>query len=241
VWYKRPVEEVTGGVILGTESKWVSVLLLFSVASGAYAVPTVSDGGSQYTICAASPYSLAQAIFRSELSRAAQPGSFWLAGIAAEFMKPPSDFTYLPAAPLEVKQLPAVPTALLMVLMGFICISLVKDRKAWWAVLAGLLWLGQSGFFVVPQLFSHLCGKKQIEQLSYPNVSGDAHKFEALFHLRGGYIDKKVFPSLRAIIPERYNLNLALNRLVSITRWHISFFPAFIFAQLPRGPPAPAG
>ncbi|UCE98831.1 MAG: hypothetical protein JSV82_06485 [Planctomycetota bacterium] len=51
-----------------------------------------------------------------------------------------------------MKPLPAVPAAVFMVLSGFVCISLVKDRRAWLAALAGLLWAGQLGIEAVPQL-----------------------------------------------------------------------------------------
>lgn len=55
--------------------------------------------------------------------------------------------------------LPAVPPALFMVLTGFLCVSLVRDRKTWIAVLAGLLWLGQAGFNALPELTSRLSQK----------------------------------------------------------------------------------
>ena len=39
-----------------------------------------------------------------------------------------------------------------MVLTGFLCVSLVKDRRVWLAALAGLLWVGQAGIHALPQL-----------------------------------------------------------------------------------------
>lgn len=56
-----------------------------------------------------------------------------------------------------VKFLPTVPTAVLMVLVGFICVSLVRDRRVWLTVLSATLWINQAGIRTVPQLASHLC------------------------------------------------------------------------------------
>jgi len=55
------------------------------------------------------------------------------------------------------KSLPAVPTALLMTLIGFICVSLVRDRRLWLAAFSGILWVSHTGFRAVPQLASHVC------------------------------------------------------------------------------------
>ena len=53
--------------------------------------------------------------------------------------------------------LPAVPAAISMTLCGFLCVSFVRDRRAWFAVACGLLWLGQAGIQAVPQLGHKLC------------------------------------------------------------------------------------
>jgi hypothetical protein len=55
--------------------------------------------------------------------------------------------------------LPAVPPALFMVLTGFFCVSMVRDRRTWIAIFAGLLWLGQAGFNALPELTSRLSRK----------------------------------------------------------------------------------
>jgi hypothetical protein len=51
--------------------------------------------------------------------------------------------------------------------------------------------------------------------------------------------NKNTFPPLSAIIPEQHSLNALSNCLASTARQFICFSPAFIFAQLPRGPPLP--
>ena len=52
-----------------------------------------------------------------------------------------------------------------------------------------------------------------------------------------GYPNKNTLPPLSAIIPEQYSVNSQLACLASTAEQFICFSPAFIFAQLPRGPP----
>jgi len=48
--------------------------------------------------------------------------------------------------------LPAVPAAISLTLCGFLCVSFVRDRRAWLAVACALLWPGRAGIRAVPQL-----------------------------------------------------------------------------------------
>jgi hypothetical protein len=50
------------------------------------------------------------------------------------------------------KVMPAVPAAFLMVITGFLCISLVKDRKVWLAAFVGMICLGQLGITALPKV-----------------------------------------------------------------------------------------
>jgi hypothetical protein len=85
-----------------------------------------------------------------------------LANLGREFLHtPPPSSTSLNYA---VKSLPAVPGALFMVLTGFLCVSLVKDRRVWLTVLAGLLWAGHVGVQALPQLVLHLYHRTHTSQ-----------------------------------------------------------------------------
>ena len=55
--------------------------------------------------------------------------------------------------------LPAVPAAISMTLCGFLCVSFVRDRRAWLAMAAGILWLGQTGMHAVPELTHRICSR----------------------------------------------------------------------------------
>lgn len=82
-----------------------------------------------------------------------KPACTSLTYISKDFLKPPADSESLHGQKATyVKSLPAVPTTILMVLTGFFCISLVRDRRFWLAALAGILWAGQAGFQVFPNL-----------------------------------------------------------------------------------------
>ena len=239
-------------MVLGKRSKWLVVLLSFLVLTAANAAPTVSNYSSNLVVSAVSPSSDAQIPIVADVTCTIESDDSYLAGVAAEFLKPPPAFTGSPALPVGAKSLPAVPGALLMVLTGFICVSLVKDRKVWLAALAGLLWLGQAGIQAVPQLALRLSHRNHTEQqfsteLTYPYYLENSNRLRSdiegtqyiglLHHLAGIPQDKMSFLSPSAIISERYSLNSLLNCLTLRVEQFICFSPAFIFENLPRGPP----
>jgi hypothetical protein len=70
-----------------------------------------------------------------------------------------------------------------MVLTGFLCVSLVKDRKLWLGALAGLLWAGQTGIQAIPKLTAYISSKKHIQRKSHTNTVR-LHQFEESLRLR---------------------------------------------------------
>ena len=239
-------------MVLGKRGKWLVVLLPLLGLTAANATPTVSNYSSNLVVSAVSPGSDAYIPIVVGVTHTTESGNSHLAEVAAEFLKPPPAFTGLSAPPIGAKSLPAVPGALLMVLTGFICVSLVKDRKVWLAALAGLLWLGQAGIQAVPQLALRLSHRNHTEQqfsaeLIYPYYLENSNRSRSdiegtqyiglLHHLAGIPQGTMSFPSPSAIISERYSLNSLLNCLTLRVEQFICFSPAFIFDNLPRGPP----
>jgi hypothetical protein len=187
-----------------------------------------------------------------------------LANLGREFLQPPASFAVLSDTQgNNVKPLPAVPAAIFMVLSGFLCVSLVRDRQVWLAALTGLLWAGQIGIQVIPQLamrLSHSNHSKQLlcAELTYPYYLENSHRLRSdiegtqyislLRHLAGipdtksRYLHKATYTytSQPAIIIAQRGLNALLTCLASRTEQSISFSPAFIFANLSRGPPISA-
>ena len=150
----------------GKNAKGMVMLLVSLVPALVSAGPTVGDHARDTIASALSSGSPPNPRYRREISCITGLSNSHIATVAAEFHKPPVRFTGLPAPATGVKSLPPVPGTLLMVLVGFVCVSLVKDRRAWLAALAGLLCATQAGFSLLPQLALHLAGKRQGEQQS---------------------------------------------------------------------------
>jgi hypothetical protein len=64
----------------------------------------------------------------------------------------------------KTRYLPGVPATFFLVATGFVCVSLVRDRRAWLAGLAALLWLGQAGLHALPQLAAGQTSFKKLYQ-----------------------------------------------------------------------------
>ena len=159
--------------------------------------------------------------------------------------------------------LPAVPPAVAMTLMGFMCISLVRDRKAWLAVLAGLLWAGQMGIGALPELTARLSRRVHTCQpvdatlanpyplggCFYPDSYSKETRYTGLLHHLAGIIPqnrgfftnecvgKDIRTSQVTALQGLLALSLLFNCLVSGTRQFVCFQPALIFCRIPRGPP----
>jgi hypothetical protein len=198
-----------------------------------------------------------------------------LTNLGREFLQPPTSFAVLSDTQgNNVKPLPPIPAAILMVLFGFLCVSLVRDRKVWLAALTGLLWVGQVGIQALPQLalrlrHGNLIGQQLCAELTYPLHIENSHRLRSdiegskyiglLRHLAGipdrqttsflqlhlSFLRKQESRTLQnapqlAVVQFPFCLFPATNCLAFRIKQLISFSPAFIFAQLPRGPPISA-
>ncbi|MBW8041226.1 MAG: hypothetical protein FVQ85_14655 [Planctomycetes bacterium] len=231
--------------------------------------PTVSNCGCNPVASAVSPCSDTHIPVETDVAYSIESGNSRLAGVTAEFLKPPAAFTGSPAPPMGAKSLPAVPGALLMGLTGFLCVSLVKDRKFWLAALAGLLWLGQTGIQAVPHLAMHLShrnhtGKQLDTLLTYPyhlENSGrmrsdiEGTKYIGLLHHLAGMPDRAIpFLFSKEYSPTKDQIRTPQFTIIGLSSKIITensclaakveqfvyFSPAFIFENLARGPPKPA-
>lgn len=155
-----------------------------------------------------------------------------LVGIGREIVKPHiASTTSISSQQDYAESLPAVPAAKLMVLIGFLCVSLVRDRKVWLAALGGLLWLGHAGAQTVPQLAQQLCPRTHISRC--PCARLDVHSdIFASSQTRDDF-----GASQFAITKPLFCLIAAANRLVQTAEQPVCFSPAFIFDSPCRGPP----
>lgn len=151
-------------MVRGRDTKGMVMLLLFLAETCANAAPRISDRNINFVSSALSTGSCVYTFYIPEISSITGLYNPHLAAIATEFHKPPVSFLGSPPQANRIKLLPPIPGTLLMVLVGFLCVSIVKDRRFWLTKLTDLLSASQSGFIILPQLASHLAGKKQIEQ-----------------------------------------------------------------------------
>ncbi len=150
--------------------------------------------------------------------------------------------------------LPATPASGLLTLVGFICISLIRDRRIWLAGFAGLSLVGQTGTQAVvsssrnddSQARGNLF-RSYPKGLTLPNTAG-------VFAFSQKDIPRVNFThtAFRTAAGSDYHwsysavLNLVLRPdsnelcLVSGTRQFVCFSPALIFCRMPRGPPISA-
>ncbi|HUU16883.1 MAG TPA: hypothetical protein VMW72_07035 [Sedimentisphaerales bacterium] len=141
----------------------------------------MSNCNENFAAGAVSPTSEAHISFVHKTSHIIEPSNAHLANIGVELLKPPADLRS--SAPVGAKILPPIPAALFMVLTGFLCVSLVKDRRLWLAALAGLLWAGQAGFHAIPQLAAHMNSQKHIQRKT-PDNTACLYRFEDCCRLR---------------------------------------------------------
>jgi len=203
------------------------VTLLF-VLLLSLAVVTVSNGAltktccdSEQNVCAFHPNSKQPCIYKSD--QLIQTYDSALTSAATEFLQPTVALIDLPASPFYQRSLPEVPKAIFMVLAGFLCVSLVKDRKVWMAALLVFIWIGQTGFAALPQLVLHLYNEKQIDHCFSRNVTYS--------------LDSSNCCLQAAILLERFILNPLLKCLAINAEHYLCFLPAFTFVRLARGPP----
>ena len=168
-------------LVVGNNKKLLIILLSLVAATAVSAAPTMSNCNKNLVAAAVPPSSDAHTLSITETSQITELSNSHLAAIGIEILKPPAEFT--DSQTTGLKNLPPVPAALFMVLTGFLCVSLVKDRRFWLAALVGLLWAGQAGIQALPQLATHLSFKKHIQQKS-PVSTICLHQFENSGRLR---------------------------------------------------------
>ncbi|KPK78203.1 MAG: hypothetical protein AMJ79_00210 [Phycisphaerae bacterium SM23_30] len=116
-----------------------------------------------------------------------QNGNSSLADIGREMLKPSSAlFDETPLTQSSIKNLPALPGAILMSVIGFLSVTLVRDRKFWMSIFAGLFLLSQTGMQTVPKLTARLARGRLPENQPAAFVS-DPYQFNHAFSLAGRY------------------------------------------------------
>jgi hypothetical protein len=224
----------------------IFVLIVLSAVMPATARPTWSSEELFYSSSAVAA-GTEQCSLAYYLSSANNPEISQLAKIYPTTMDVPAS----EPASVSAMLLPATPASGLLTLVGFVCISLIRDRRIWLAGFAGLSLFGQTGTQAVAsssrdedsQAGGNLF-RSYPKGLTLPNTAG-------VFAFSQKDIPRVNFTHtvFRTAAGSDYHwsysavLNLVLRPdsnalcLVSGTRQFACFSPALIFCRMPRGPP----
>jgi len=198
-------------MVRGEKTKGMVVMLLFLGTAIVNAAPTISDSDSDTFLCARTSGLYVYPSYRQDINHVTGLFNSHLDSISKEFHRPPVNNGELLNTSMGVKALPPAPKTLLMVLVGFLCVSLIKDRRVWLAALAGLLWAGQAGVSILPQLAANIAGRGRSEKES------SAHEVANLNEQKHPY-------RLRSDIDGTYYIGL-LRHLEGIPNSETSFIP----------------
>jgi hypothetical protein len=151
-----------------------------------------------------------------------------MAAIGTDILIPPAEFTNSPSAGAGTFHPHAT---VFIVLSGFLCVSLVIDRKLWLATLTTPLRSVQSEFHSIPQLAGIPAGTITFQPNIFThdkirqkqNIQHAIHITNAVLRFAIKHFSSLHKPTLICMA-----LSYEQNQ---------SFSPAFIFARLARGPP----
>jgi hypothetical protein len=235
-------------------------VLLLALASAAGAAPTIGNTAGVAGVYAVSYRVGTQMPAVTSDTAATECGDAAFVGVADAFLKPAS---YLSAPDSQSAALPAVPPAVLMVILGALCIVLVRDRAVWFAALSGMVWVGVMGIQLVPQLVLRLAQGYNSGQLDVVIAARLAHRegswrlrsdtegtgfIGLLRHLAGiplaadsGTIQSRnvTLPWLCAIVSERRGFGALSICLASEARHIVRILPGSAIASVVRGFPDP--
>jgi hypothetical protein len=141
------------------------LVLIVSIAANTSAAPT-TDCAAVSIFQETTDISAVAACYNEDI----EPICFGLADIGRRLRTPPAS-SMKPDKTASIESLPAVPKAILMTLTGFLCVSLVKDRRFWLIVLCGLFSAGQTGIQALPQLAEHLKNANHGKQRKFENTA----------------------------------------------------------------------
>jgi hypothetical protein len=249
--------------------QFVSAAVVLVLCAHASALPTMADCEHRLSVetdaisvCTSKTYTASNDY--------AQPTSLAFADAAqvAQVFSPPTDISAYFASPQnfaysttqqdqgdnDVKNLPAVPGAVLMVIVGFLCISLVRDRKVWVSALVLIVVLSQAGVRTLPKLTARLAQGRLISNqaatLAVVNPIRVGNSFNWFRNLGNrNYIgllrrlagspdgDQYTITTSHPFILVQQSFNPLADSLAERFISIVYFSPAFIFGNLARSPP----
>ena len=150
-------------MVLERSGRWLLVLLSLLIGTWGSSVSMADPraGGSE----GLSPtLDAGLSVYSTESPDAAR--DLWGCGFAdaaVRLLEPPAGYAGMSSSSHN-QSLPPVPRSVLMVLAGFLCISLVQDRRLWLTAAASILSVGQNEPNVVGAIFSPQRGRGYLPQ-----------------------------------------------------------------------------
>jgi hypothetical protein len=229
------------------ESSGRSLLVLVPLLIGAW-TESVSTAG-QVAACPAAfdrTFGVAVSLCPTEAPGSSIPlRGCDVSAAVTDLLKPPAEVAGMISSSFHPRSLPVAPRSILMVALGFLCVSLVHDRRIWLAMAACLLPLGHSRPNVIPSLSSHHRGGRHFEHRTPPCIPPLYKERVPLCVCvppvrKANASDREVPDAPYAIVPSRSASNRLLPCRIANADPVWSVFCQVIFAQLARGPPSPA-
>ena len=232
--------------------KLLCLACILVAASVANASPTITPQGTDLPV-SSSPISPPTETAES-INTIVNPARSELADLGKEILSPLASAGRPNVGSNSARLLPDAPAAALMLLTGFLCVSLYRDRRAWLIGLMGLLGICQAGIQTLPRLTHHFSYNSYTKQhtgaqLAYPSYLGRFHRsrsdiegsrYIGLLHHLVGIPDAKSaansYTSQPAVIRNN-SVTLNFRCLASKVEQFRCFSSASIFETIPRGPP----
>ncbi len=137
-------------MFLGWSQQLIASAIALSLCIGAAASPTVIEDIDASFVVASVADTVDSAA--PDIADFIEPARYELADAGRGLCQPFNVFGGSTASRNNIRKLPAVPGAVLLGLMGFLCVTLVRDRKTYLAVFIAMVSLGQQGMYAVPEL-----------------------------------------------------------------------------------------
>lgn len=231
-------------MFLGWSKQLIVSAAVLSLCVGAAALPTVIEDTDTSFVAASAADTVDSAALG--LADFIEPVRSELTDAGRVLYQPFDVFGGSTTSQNNIRKLPACPGAVLLGLTGFLCITLVRDRKTYIAIFIAMISLSQQGIYAVPELaarFGHAghIAKHSLEAKSH-NVYLPSFKGGLLLLEEPGPFctSKRAIPPVPAVPSIQSILSPLTEFPVERFTYIIPFSPAFTFTNLARGPPRQA-
>ena len=183
-------------MFLGWSRQLIVSAIVMSLCVGAVALPAVIEDTDTSFVVASAMDAADSAV--PVLAVFIEPACSELADAGRLLCQPFDVFGGSTASRNNIRKLPAVPGAVLLGLIGFLCITLTRDRKTYLAIFIAMISLGQQGIYAVPELAARFGYSGHIVKHSLETKSHNGYLPNIAFWERGSE-ERNFFGLLRRL------------------------------------------